>query len=301
MIQTKYSKYDYLDISDSDDYWGLYVLGAGMADIPPHTKYPPTKHPTGYMFNWESGRTLPSFQILYITKGEGIFETKDLKRKVVKEGSIIFLYPNVWHRYSPNEETGWKEYWISFNGKQPKKLLKKNILQYNKPVIEIGLNETIINLYNQILSFLENESIGFREIISSLTYQILARVNSANRIKQFGGKKIEKIILKAKIYLDENISKKVNFQKLADELNVGYSWFRKMFQHYTHLPPAQYFLLLKVNKAKTLLVETTMNINEISMFLGFESQYYFSKSFKNKTGFSPTQWRKLYQSKITEL
>ncbi len=300
MIQTKYSKFDYLNISDSDDYWGLYVIGAGSADIPPHTVYPPTKHPANYMFNWKNGRILPSFAILYITKGEGIFETEDFKRKTIKEGTIIFLYPNVWHRYRPNKNTGWKEYWICFNGEQPRKLLEKNILQRNKPVIEIGLNETIINLFTQILEFLENERIGFRELMASLTYQMIAQIKSTERRRQFGGKEIEKVILKAKIYLAENISGQVNFKKLADELDVGYSWFRKMFQHYTQMPPSQYFQLLKLNKAKTLLIGTVMHIGEISDALGFESQFYFSKFFKKRTGVSPSVWRKQYQSTKSE-
>lgn len=297
MIQTKYSKYDYLNISNSDDYWGLYVIGAGLADVPPNTKYPPTQHPARYMFNWKHGRTLPSFQILYITKGEGIFETKSIKKKIVKEGSVIFLYPNEWHRYCPNKNTGWKEYWISFDGEQPKKFLENNILQINNPVINVGLNETIVNLYNQIFELLENETIGFREIMASLTYQIIARVNSAERRKQFGGKEIERVILKTKIYLAENISKHVDFRELAEELNVGYSWFRRMFQHYTHLPPSKYFQLLKLNKSKTLLIESAMHVSEISDFLGFENQYYFSKFFKKRTGASPSAWRKLYQTK----
>ncbi len=297
MIQTKYSKFDYLNISDSDDSWGLYVVGAGLADVPPNVKYPPTKHPANYMFSWKYGRTLPGFQMLYITKGEGVFETKNIKRRTVKEGSIIFIYPNTWHRYCPNTNTGWKEYWISFNGEIPKTLLKNNILQLNKPVVEIGLNETIVTLFNQILILLENEVIGFREIITALTYQILAQVNSAERIRQFGGKNIEKVILKTKIFLAENISSNnIDFQKLAKDFNVGYSWFRRMFQHYTQLPPSRYFQLLKLNKAKTLLVETTMLIGEISVFLGFNSPYYFSKFFKKHTGVSPSTWRKKYQS-----
>lgn len=300
MIQTKYSKFDYLNISETDDVWGLYVIGAGLADVPPHSNYPPTKHPANYMFNWKHGRTLPSFCLVYITKGEGLFETKKIKRTIVKEGSMILLFPNVWHRYCSNKKTGWKEYWISFSGEIPKKLLEHGILPKDKPIIEIGLNETVIKLYNQILELIENESLGFREIMASLTYQIIAQVNSSEKRKKFGGKKIENVILKSKIFMAENISKNIDFKLLAYELNVGYSWFRRMFQHYTHLPPAKYFLLLKLNKAKRLLVETTLNVGEISDFLGFETQYYFSKFFKKRTGFSPSQWRKTYQSTITK-
>jgi len=115
-------------------------------------------------------------------------------------------------------------------------------------------------------------------------------------LKQFDGKNIETAILKAKVYLAENISHKINFKNLAKELNVGYSWFRRMFRYYTSLPPSQYFQLLKLNKAKTLLIESTMHIGEISNLLGFETPYYFSKFFKSKTGISPTEWRKSYQS-----
>jgi AraC-like DNA-binding protein len=299
MIKTKDSRFKYLNVPEVDDIWGLYVLGAGLADISPHTNYPPTEHPAKYMFDWKHGRTLPNFQLLYVTKGEGFFETKQIKRRKIIEGTIIILFPDVWHRYVPNKNTGWKEYWISFDGVQPRKFLESNFIQINSPIIEIGLNVTIIKLYNQILELLESEAIGFREIITSITYQIFAQLNSAQRIKQFGGKQIENVILKTKILLTENISNKINFHEIADELNVGYSWFRRMFKHYTNFSPSQYFQLIKLNKAKTLLIETQMHISEISFHLGFDSQYYFTKFFTKKTGVSPSKWRKTYQSKIT--
>lgn len=76
MIRTKYSSFNYLTSTEADRFWGLYVTGSGSADIPPNTKYPPTRHPDTYMFDWSHGRVLPEFQTLYITQGEGIFETK---------------------------------------------------------------------------------------------------------------------------------------------------------------------------------------------------------------------------------
>ena len=80
-------------------------------------------------------------------------------------------------------------------------------------------------------------------------------------------------------------------EELAVELGVGYSWFRKMFQHYTNLAPVQYFLQLKINKAKDLLVSTSLSVIEIAMITGFESQFYFSKFFKKQMGMSPLKLR----------
>jgi len=291
MIRTNFSVFDYLIVSDIDKLWGLYVTGSGSADLPPHTPYPPTKHPDGYMFHWQKGRILTEFQILYITRGKGIFESKETGRKKVAEGSVIFLFPGVWHRYMPEQNTGWKEHWVSFNGTLPATFLNNKILSPENAIIEIGLNEEIVNLYQQIMESIESEKIGYKQIIASLTYQIIAQIYAANRSKKFSGKESETAITRAKIFMADRIDKRINLKKMASELGVGYSWFRRMFRHHTGLAPAQYFLELKLNKAKDLLVSTSLSVKEISVMTGFDSQFYFSKFFKNRMGISPSKLR----------
>jgi AraC-like DNA-binding protein len=297
MIRTKYSVFDYLIISDIDRLWGLYVTGSGNADIPPHTPYPPTKHPEGYMFDWQKGRILTEFQILYITRGSGIFESKATGRKKIAEGNIIHLFPSVWHRYMPDQKTGWKEHWISFNGTIPAEFLKNGILSPEKAVMEIGLNEEIIDLYQQIIELIECQKIGYKEIISSLTFQIIAQIHTAEKSKKFFGKEFETTINKAKIFMADSIDKKINLEELAFELGVGYSWFRRMFRYYTGLAPVQYFLELKLNKAKDLLISTSLPIKEIAVITGFDSQFYFSKFFKKRMGISPIKLREYSRGK----
>ena len=92
--------------------------------------------------------------------------------------------------------------------------------------------------------------------------------------------------------MKDRIDHQINLEELANEIGVGYSWFRRMFKHYTGLAPSQYFLQLKLNKAKDLLLNTSLSIKEISVITGFESQYYFSKLFKKRIGISPIQQRK---------
>ena len=297
MIRTKHSVFKYLTIADADKLWGLYVTGSGGADLPPHTSYPPTKHPDAYMFDWQHGRILQEFQIIYITRGKGIFESKSVGRKRVEEGTILILFPGLWHRYAPDQRTGWKEHWISFNGIQPRIFRKYGILSPENAMINIGLEEKIIQLYQQILELIEAEKVGFRETITALTYQIIAHIIVVEKSKKYGGKEIETIIQKAKAIMADRTDQQIHFEGLADELGVGYSWFRRMFRHHTGLAPIQYFLQLKLNKAKDLLLSTSLSAKEIAVITGFESQYYFSKFFKKRTGMSPIQLRNYSRGK----
>jgi len=297
MIRTKYSVFKYLTIADVDKLWGLYVTGSGCADLPPNTSYPPTKHPDAYMFDWNHGRILQEFQIIYITRGKGIFESKAVGRKRVEEGTLLILFPGLWHRYMPDQRTGWREHWISFNGIQPRIFKKYGILSPDNAVIDIGLEESMIRLYQQILELIEAEKVGFRETITALSYQIIAHIIATEKSKKYSGKEIETIIQKAKAIMADRTDRQIQFEELAGELGVGYSWFRRMFRHHTGLAPIQYFLQLKLNKAKDLIVSTSLSVKEIAVITGFESQYYFSKFFKKRMGMSPIQLRNYSRGK----
>jgi AraC-like DNA-binding protein len=69
-----------------------------------------------------------------------------------------------------------------------------------------------------------------------------------------------------------------------------------MFKKYTGVPPVQYHMDLKVLRAKEMLLYSEKSIKEISYELGFQSIYYFSRVFKNKLGFSPSEFRKSARS-----
>jgi len=244
------------------------------------------------MFNWKNGRSLSEFQLVYITRGKGTFESKETGKLKIGEGTIFVLFPGIWHRYKPRYNTGWKELWVSFNGIQPKLFAKNDILSPRSAVLNIGLDEKIIGLYQEILELIQSEKIGFKETIAAHTYHIIARINSIEKSKKFGDKEIQESIQRAKALMKDRIDHQINLEELANEIGVGYSWFRRMFKHYTGLSPSQYFLQLKLNKAKDLVLNTSLSIKEISVITGFESQYYFSKFFKKRIGISPIQQRK---------
>lgn len=295
MIKDSFSKFDYTSVNNLADIWGLGVSSAGTALTKPNSKYPPSTHPKPYMFNWESGRILPENAFVYITEGKGILETKNRKKLRLNKGDLVFIPSNEWHRYKPTKETGWKEYWVTFNGPQVKKFQNNGILSSKTEVIKIGLDEDTVNLFDQMIDYFDRNPLGFNEFLVSLLYKLIAHINYLKINSISSNIKNEDIIKHTKIYILENVNKNIDFNILAKQLGTSYSNLRKVFKDYTKLSLLQYQISLKLHKAKLFLTQTDKSISEISDELGFENQFYFSKFFKDKTNLSPKKWREIYK------
>lgn len=285
--------YKYLPLSKDDEKWGLSILSAGCTRINPHEQYPYVRHPKHHYFKWDSGRMLDEYQAIYIAKGEGYFESKSMLRTKVKEGYVIILFPGEWHRFKPDENIGWDEYWIGFQGEIADNLERQNFFTRREALVNIGIKEEVVGLMLQIIDQTRDEKAGYQPLVSGILLHLLGQVHSVLKQKQFGEENIVEIIVnKARILLRQKIDEDVAMEAVAKELNVSYSWLRKMFKTYTGMAPGQYLIQLKIEKAKMLLANPSKSIKEIAYDLHFESCFYFSKLFKEKTGFSPETFRK---------
>lgn len=281
----------YFPISEKDESWGLTVLNAGCTLIEKSSIYPPINHPSHHYFNWDNGRVLQEYQLIYITNGKGVFESGNCKKEI-REGSLILLFPEERHRYKPDEETGWNEYWVGFKGSFAINAIKKNFFDKSQPVFHIGFNEKIINLFIDIIQTSKEEKSGYQPVISGAIIYLLGLMYSAkkqNNIKDNDA--VQLCVDKARVIIRSKIYEKISFEELAEELEVSYSWFRKVFKKYTGLAPGQYLIQLKIQKAKELLGEKSVSIKEVAYKLQFESALYFSKLFKEKVGVSPIAYK----------
>jgi AraC-like DNA-binding protein len=120
-------------------------------------------------------------------------------------------------------------------------------------------------------------------------------VHAISKQSVFGNSEREQVIIKAQLLFRANISNQYTPEQAAQELNVGYSWFRKYFKMHTGLSPGQYYVQLKIEHAKTLLIRKNSSVKEIAIQLKFDSPFYFSRVFKEKTGLKPTEFRKINQ------
>lgn len=285
----------YITSIEKESPWNLNVNTVGFEAIPAHSSYPTTGHPHGYYFDFEKGRVLQEFQLVYITQGEGVFASRLKTESTVNEGSLFLLFPGEWHTYKPNESTGWESYWVGFTGRFAQELFNDKPGYATSPVLNIGYDEEIVSLYKKILEISSNERPGYQNLLSGIVIHLLSYILYRDKNKNLNDKEVLSKIDKARLIIRERLDSTIYPEEIAASLNMSYTWFRRMFKKYTGLAPAQYIAQLKTQKAKEMLTTSNKTIKEIAFDLGFESIDYFSTQFRKQTGQTPTQFRAMGQ------
>jgi AraC-like DNA-binding protein len=275
----------------SDQKWGLYINSVGNQVISENEAYPPQNHPTRYLFNTTNGRVLDEYQLLYITRGKGIFASESSGRHVLNEGDLFLLFPGEWHSYCPDPSTGWNEYWIGINGDIIDQWVEKGFFSKESPIFKVGLNEDIISLYKRAIIIAEAQEACFQQALSGIACNLLGMAVYLSKNRSFIGSDVAAQINKAKITIHENIST-IRPEDLAKMMCMSYSRFRKTFKEYTGFAPSQFIQEVKIKTAKEMLTNTFMSVKEIAYELGFENKDYFITVFRKLTGMTPIHYRK---------
>ena len=284
----------YLFVNPRDVQWGLTVSTVGYEEIGVADSYPTRGHADGYYFDIDKGRVLNEYQLLYITEGEGIFNSAHAKDIPLKAGDLFLLFPGEWHTYHPTGKNGWKSYWIGFKGKNVDDRVKAGFLSVDKPIYHVGFSADIIRLYEEAYKRAQEEAPYSQQILAGIVNHLVGLMYALERSMELSKDhtRVDMINL-ARLRIRESLEADLTIQQIAEDLGVSYSNFRKLFKEFTGISPALYQQDLRLQRAKELRATTTLSIKEIAYRLRFESPDYFSSKFKIKTGKKPSEFRNM--------
>lgn len=78
---------------------------------------------------------------------------------------------------------------------------------------------------------------------------------------------------------------------LAAEAGMSDFYFSRMFRRATGQSPSQYFIQLRIDRARELLLGSALSVMDIGLEVGYSSPSHFSQVFRRHTGVTPKQYR----------
>ncbi|MEI6350678.1 MAG: AraC family transcriptional regulator [Verrucomicrobiota bacterium] len=230
---------------------------------------------------------LDEFGLLYLVNGRGIFESAHQSATSIEAGSAVFLFPGDWHRYRPDPDTGWEEYWILFGGSVVESWKTEGFLRVDQPVAEIDMGHSLAPIFDELLR-LSQRGNNSSFVASGLCHLLIGRIlNAVETPNDRCGRQMQE----AADILRLRAGMEVDLQALSIDLAMSYSAFRRAFRRHFGIPPHRFHQQARITLAKELLIGTPLPLKAIADRLSFQSEFYFMQAFKRVTGFTPTQWR----------
>lgn len=241
--------------------------------------------------NWSDFNYTPDYNKFYfICEGEGLIKIGETEYYPEK-GQMILMPAGVLQSYSTINSNTFKKYWCHFTAK----IGDINLFDFlNVPyLINVNDDVKVKGLFESLLMMQENpklysllkEKAILMEIISYYLEQ--AQGDSAISSKFSSIDKLNSVLK----YIQEHISENITVETLASYVHFHPNYFTGVFKKYMGMPPIQYINKIRFERAKYLLKTTDLHITEIATRTGFCDIYYFSKSFKNYSGYSPSDFR----------
>lgn len=168
---------------------------------------------------------------------------------------------------------------------------KGNIIEIGScaEILDILRYEQLKDLFNKLVNEYSRPVIS-TAAVKSASHEILGILSSEGRENHSENIKL-KTISKGINYLETDPEQTKSVKEIAGMCNVSINYFERLFKEYSGVTPTTYRILKKLQRAKLLLSNEALNIDQVSLKLGFEDTAYFCRIFKKYNKCTPSQYR----------
>lgn len=255
------------------------------------------------------GESHDFWEFVYVDK-ESIVCHADGVEIILNKGEILFHKPNEFHILAANGKNPPNVFIVSFVCKseamkffENKKIsVAKNNAKYIYNILNEGRKTFDISFSDPNLKkmqLLSSPSLGGEQIIKNYLEIFLINLlrsqtetegtnNIFIREKEYAVKQISDLI----DFLQNSVYTTLTIDEILKNTYYGRAYLMRLFKKETGCSIMEYFIKLKIDKAKDLLRDNQLSIREISDKLAFNEPNYFTKTFKRITGFTPLAYRR---------
>jgi AraC-like DNA-binding protein len=237
--------------------------------------------------NWGPG-VRDHHKLHFIHSGTGVLRFRGVTYEL-GEGQGFYTPPNEIVHYTADAEEPWVYSWLGFSGSQADAIIGRTALP-DQPVFD---NVTAVNesWFDQ-LSDMSDRPGGdlllqgvLLELLAALIRQAPAAPSGPDTVKPR-----EEYVRRAADFIHRHYAEEVSMKQLSDYLGLDRKYVATLFRESLGLPPQQYLLRYRMDKACELLRSTGLTVAEIARSVGYKDALLFSRMFKKVIGVPPSKY-----------
>ena len=246
---------------------------------------------------WRDMDYIPGYNKFYfICDGEGWLKIGD-EEYYPKRGQMFLMPEGVIQSYSTINSNTFTKYWCHFTAK----IGDLNLFDIIKvqDYIEVKDHVYVENLFKKMIS--SGKGYGIASVLkenSALLELIIYFIENSTVERKVPVKSESLMRLKAITdYIEKKLKENITIEELAQVVHLHPNYLIRFFRKHLGMPPIHYINRRRIEEAKRLIIASSdETLADISSKVGINDIYYFSKLFKEYTGFSPTQFKKMVNS-----
>lgn len=273
-------------ISESIDSDTLYIGSdkyhlnyCGREDCLPGHTYGPNKR--------------SSYLIHLIKKGQGIYTTKS-RTYQIRENQVFLIFPGEEVFYQADNEDPWFYDWIGFSGHGAEECVAAMGFSRTLHVVDVIRTSEMSDCISRIMSSRELTLAGnlMRTAEMLRVFALIMEDQSERKSCETSCRpRYSAFVREAMDYMRAQYKQRIRIGDLAVRIGVNRSHLATSFRKETNLSPQEFLLNIRMDKAVSLLQETSFPIKKIAEMVGYGDVFAFSKIFKKHVGTAPRHFR----------
>ena len=227
------------------------------------------------------------YLIHYIISGKGVFYCGPNKF-TVNPGQIFVIYPGTIVKYRADEKYPWHYAWINFHGEEAKEIFSLLGISPNNPVYTVKNGSELLDVLLNMPSE-KNAELWTNLKFTSKLYDfmsLLAENSRADNNRENG------YLTTATRYIKAHYFEDLTVDQVAAHVGISRKYLFALFKKTLDFSPKDYILNYRIKRAKDFLKDENIPVGNIAYSVGYKDPLTFSKMFKQKTGVSPSDYRK---------
>lgn len=251
-------------------------------------------HPSKLQTEIQNKNWHENIEIVYVESGRGFVKT-DNNLMPVSEGNIIPISSGQLHGMSVSDHEMMYCYLIVDRSFFLSNFFDSNHFFFDAPIVD-GDIEKLIREFKEYW-YTDSDTVPMRvQYLRSLALRICLALCDRHAVYSKLPREDTHIlacIKKAIGAISAECERRITLDEIASSVGLSKYYFAREFRRITGFSFVAYLNGLRCEKAKRLLLLGELSIGEICAACGFENNSYFTRKFKEYSGYTPKDYRKL--------